>query len=384
MQNRAASLLRDNAKAAVDHLRTGWLLYALALVGGAIFAWLNVPLPWMIGALVFTTVAKLSGIGGAVPVRMRMTGQVIVGMAVGLYFTPAALGEVMQHFSAMVLVAIVTIVLGGLSALLMQRWSTLDGRTAYFACIPGGPAEMANMAERAGAQPAPVALSQTLRIAALVLIIPPAVTWSGIGGVPDLGRFSGPVVPTELAMLVVAAVAAAAVLGALRIPNPWFLGPVAAGATLAATETAVTTMPFAIIAAGQLFLGASLGSHFDRAFVRRIHQHLRGIAICTVFLMATCALLAVAVGWTTGLPIAAMILATAPGSLTEMCLTAKSLDLSVALVTAFHLVRLFIIVPITPLAFGLSRAWWGPETETMNGGLSPAAGEERAGTPRGR
>ena len=357
---RAAPLLAvgPGLRAGARLLREGWLLYLLAVAGGALFAWLNVPLPWMIGALVFTTAAKLAGVGGVVPVRLRTTGQIIVGIAVGLYFTPEAFGEVLAHFPAMVIVAVLTIALGGFSALLMRRLSDVDGRTAYFACVPGGPAEMAIMAERAGAQPAPVALSQTLRIAALVLIIPPAVTWSGIGGIPDLGRFAGPVSPLQLAMLAAAAIGAAMALRALRVPNPWFLGPVAAAATLAATETASTTMPFALIATGQLFLGAALGSHFDRAFVSRIRQHLTGIAVCTAFLMASCALLALVVGRVTDLPVAAMILATAPGSLTEMCLTAKTLDLSVALVTAFHLVRLFIIVPVTPLLFEVSRRWW--------------------------
>ncbi|TVQ28972.1 MAG: AbrB family transcriptional regulator [Geminicoccaceae bacterium] len=340
-----------------QYLREGWLLYALAIAGGAIFAWLHVPLPWMIGALVFTTLAKLKGIAGQVPIPVRMTGQLIVGTAVGLYFTPQALGEVLTHFQAMVLVAFVTIALGGLSAVLMHRFGQVDGRTAYFACMPGGPAEMANLAERAGAAPAPVALSQTLRIAALVLIIPPTITWSGIGGAPDLARFDGVVVVGELLLLGLAAVAAARLLKLLRVPNPWFLGPVAAASVLTASEATLTTMPYALIAVGQLCLGASLGSHFDRAFVARIRPQLRGIVVCTAFLMASCALLAVVVGKLSDLPIAVMILATAPGSLTEMCLTAKALDLSVALVTAFHLVRLFIIVPLTPVIFAAIRPW---------------------------
>ncbi|MFW5678978.1 MAG: AbrB family transcriptional regulator [Pseudomonadota bacterium] len=339
------------------HLRESWPLYPIAVLGGVLFAWLNVPLPWMIGALVFTTAAKLWGIGGGVPVQFRMTGQVIVGTAVGLYFTPDAVAEVLQHFSAMVIVALVTIAFGGLSVMIMRRFSDLDVRTAYFACIPGGPAEMANMAERAGAQPAPVALTQTLRIAALVLIIPPAVTWSGIGGVADLGRFAGRVEPFDVVLLVAGAIAAARLFRLMRIPNPWFLGPVAASALLTATETAATTMPYSVIAAGQVCLGLSLGCHFDRAFVQRIRHHLNGIVACTAFLMAACALLAVIVGKVGDLPIAAMILATAPGSLTEMCLTAKALDLSVAMVTAFHLVRLFIIVPLTPLIFQLGSRW---------------------------
>ncbi|MGE3936645.1 MAG: AbrB family transcriptional regulator, partial [Rhodospirillaceae bacterium] len=60
-------------------------------------------------------------------------------------------------------------------------------------------------------------------------------------------------------------------------------------------------------------------------------------------LLVLCALLAVALGALTGLPVASMIAATAPGGLAEMSITAKVLGLGVPLVIAFHVTRLFMI-----------------------------------------
>jgi uncharacterized membrane protein AbrB (regulator of aidB expression) len=40
-----------------------------------------------------------------------------------------------------------------------------------------------------------------------------------------------------------------------------------------------------------------------------------------------------------------MVLSTAPGSVTEMALTAKILQEGLAIVTAFHVIRIFIILP---------------------------------------
>ena len=145
---------------------------------------------------------------------------------------------------------------------------------------------------------------------------------------------------------------------------------------MAVTETTATTVPFILIAAGQVCLGTALGTQFDRAFVRSIRRFLKGIVACTAFLMASCALMGVALAGLADLPVAAMILATAPGSLTEMCLTAKALDLSVALVTAFHLLRLFIIVPLTPLLFDAIRRWW-PGLLEDTAAAAPASARER-------
>jgi uncharacterized protein len=49
-----------------------------------------------------------------------------------------------------------------------------------------------------------------------------------------------------------------------------------------------------------------------------------------------------------------MVLSTAPGSVTEMALTAKILQEGLAVVTAFHLLRIFIILPFAPWIVGLS------------------------------
>ena len=60
-------------------------------------------------------------------------------------------------------------------------------------------------------------------------------------------------------------------------------------------------------------------------------------------------------------PISTMILATAPGGMAEMCVTAKVLQLGVPLVTAAHVTRVIILVtttaPTFQLAKHLRRSW---------------------------
>ena len=50
---------------------------------------------------------------------------------------------------------------------------------------------------------------------------------------------------------------------------------------------------------------------------------------------------------TAGLSVPSMILATAPGGIAEMSITARTLQLGVALVTAAHVTRVLIIVSLT-------------------------------------
>ena len=76
--------------------------------------------------------------------------------------------------------------------------------------------------------------------------------------------------------------------------------------------------------------------------------------LTTILLLVLCAALAFAISALTGIAWQTMVLATAPGSVTEMALTAKILDEGVAVVTAYHVVRIFVIIPLAPLIFAVT------------------------------
>ena len=123
----------------------------------------------------------------------RPIGQVVVATAVGLAFTREALTELMSHGGYMVAGAFLTIAAGYIAALLLVRLAHTDGTTAFFASMPGGPVEMATMAEKFGVPGGPVALAQTMRIAGIVLFIAPVLLWSQGALRPNLLRFDGDV-----------------------------------------------------------------------------------------------------------------------------------------------------------------------------------------------
>jgi uncharacterized membrane protein AbrB (regulator of aidB expression) len=61
-----------------------------------------------------------------------------------------------------------------------------------------------------------------------------------------------------------------------------------------------------------------------------------------------------ALAWAFGLPVATMIIATSPGGLAEMTITAQALKISVPLVVAFHLFRVVIVNVGTQYIFTLT------------------------------
>ena len=77
------------------------------------------------------------------------------------------------------------------------------------------------------------------------------------------------------------------------------------------------------------------------------------VAVAMIVAAGFAALLA----WTSELPFATLVLATAPGGIAEMCITAKVLQLGVPLVTAFHVTRLLAVLLLTGPLFVRARTW---------------------------
>jgi membrane AbrB-like protein len=108
-----------------------------------------------------------------------------------------------------------------------------------------------------------------------------------------------------------------------------------------------------MINAGQILIGMSLGSRFAPGFFRSAPRYLGVMAVATVVGM----ILTVGFSWLlavwSDIPFATMVLATAPGGVAEMSLTAKALQLGVPVVAVFHLVRYILLV----LSMGPLYAW---------------------------
>jgi membrane AbrB-like protein len=100
-------------------------------------------------------------------------------------------------------------------------------------------------------------------------------------------------------------------------------------------------------AAGQLFIGVALGARFTPGFARAAPRWLASVALGTLALIAVSAGFGVLLGTAAGLHPATGVLATAPGGIAEMCITAKVLQLGVPVVTAFHVLRYLAVLLLT-------------------------------------
>jgi len=324
--------------------------------GGALCSYLRIPLAWIIGPLLAMAVGKFSGVRLAPPPAGREFGQIVIACALGLYFSPAVTREVAAHWYLLVFAALLAVLIAYASGWFLARSAGIDSTTALFASVPGGAAEMTLLGERFGAKPDRVALAQSLRILLVVLIVPAAITMLGAHGSDFFQPAQSEVEYPRLFALLAVAAAAGWGLARLRIPNAWMLGPLFVTIFLAVAEARLSAVPAPLSNLAQLLIGCSLGSRFERQFLRSAPRFVIMVCVSVLFAIALSALLAWGIATVGAVAAPTMVLATAPGGIAEMCITAKVLQLGVPLVTAAHVTRVIVLVTTMGPVFRLGRA----------------------------
>jgi membrane AbrB-like protein len=282
-----------------------------------------------------------------------MAGQWAIGSALGLYFTPAVLQVLASYVGFIAAAVVFAIVLGIGCGWLLHRITGVNRTTAFFAMALGGASEMASQGERHGAAVDRVAAAHSLRIMLVVAVIPFAFQFWGGHGLDPYMPGTRSVDYGGLVFLILLTSLAALALMRLNWPNAWVIGPLAVAMALTASGVNLSALPEWAIHLGQLFIGISLGTRFTPEFLHTAPRFLAGVAFCGLSAIALAAGFGFFLAWASGMHPATAILATSPGGIAEMSLTAKTLQLGVPIVTAFHVCRMAVLVMVIGPLFRL-------------------------------
>lgn len=331
----------------------------LAWAAARLCVWWHTPIPWMIGPLLATAAASLAGAPTASASQLRNGGQWVIGTALGLYFTPQVGALVASLWWAVALGIAWALWLGVAFGRWLQRvpvparegmspqaWRA----TTYYAGAIGAASEMTLLAERAGARSDLVAAAHSLRVLMVTLALPFAMGWSGVSGVdvapPPLRPVSGP----GLLLLGGLTLLGIVLMRRTGRANPWFMGALLVTMGLTLSGVGLSAIPQALSNTAQLVIGVSLGVRFRPAFLHTAPRWLGAVALATAVMMVLCAGFGWALSGAMGLHPATLVLATSPGGIAEMAITAKVLGLGAAVVTAFQVCRLVaVLVLVEPV-----------------------------------
>ncbi|TAN56907.1 MAG: AbrB family transcriptional regulator [Magnetospirillum sp.] len=341
-----------------------WALgLGLGALGGGLFAELDLPLPWMLGALTATITASLSGWNPEVPQSLRTAMIAVLGLMLGGAFAPDLVDRVGRWAGSMTVLLAAMVVTTALVVVYLRRAAGMDLVTAFFSGAPGGINEMVVTGAALGGDERAIALSHSLRILLIVFTVPFGYRLiAHIHSVPmaqSMGRL------LDLSRVDALVLAGCAVIGAglarlLRMPAWTLTGPMIVSAGLHLAGLTASRPPAEMVILAQVVTGAAIGSRFRGLRWGEVAVMARPALGATALMLAVSAAAAGLLAVLSDLPFPALLLAFVPGGIAEMCLVALALGQDVAFVSTHHVVRVVLVIMLAPLAFRWLSGWRSP------------------------
>ncbi|MCD6075246.1 MAG: putative ammonia monooxygenase [Rhodospirillales bacterium] len=342
---------------AAQELRANWralaLTVSLAFVGGFVFAHYKLPMPWVLGAMSVCTVASMCGVRIWQPRWLVVSMTMVLGLLFGTTIAPDIFSRVIEWLPSVIAVFVFVLATTAASMVYLMRVVKSDRTTAYFCSAPGGVIPMTAMGAHYGGDMRFIALVQSMRLIATVVVVPVSFALfgdyhptgaAGTGGaLKDLPLYDVPV-------LIALALGGWGLAKLCRLPAPELVGPMLVMAVAHATGTFSAPFPDPLVAFAQICVGARLGAGFYRLNLRTFGKQLAHATMVALLMLAMGVLFAFAVSPFTNEPMTALILAYAPGGIAEMSIIAFNLKIEVVFVITHQLIRFLFVVALVPAA----------------------------------
>lgn len=313
-----------------------------AAIGGAIWNALGLPLGWLMGAAIVTGFLSFQGIKVVLPKLLYYPSLAMIGASVGLTINPSVVQEMVLWLPLMAVMGFVGVGCAAMLTPFVSKKGQMSPATAFFSLMPGGVIEMANIGEPHGADRTTIAALHAIRVALVVGILPLGLysLFPATGGNLDPRAFFD---GYGHALLVPIALAGGWIGKRIKMPAPWLLGAIILVGIFTASGVLDGKINSVVLALAQIIVGISLGAKFLREKLASIPKAIMygGPALLAIIMFM--AGLAVIFSFILPYDIPTLTLAFSIGGMAEMVLTARALELNMALVAAYQSVRAVLV-----------------------------------------
>lgn len=323
------------------------LAFIAAVAGYAVFSASGFPAAALTGSATGVTFAALLGVQVELPVWLRNSCILVLGINIGTAVTPGALGAAFASPLSLGIMAVCILLSMVLSALVLERVFGFDRLTSVMGGSPGHLSFVLSVAAENGRDVPAIAIIQSVRVLVLTLAVPPLISvFFGATGVQVLPESI--IKASHLAVLILAAVPIALLFSKLKFPAVWLLSGMAVSAVGHGVELSPGRLPDALGIAALILLGTLIGSRFSAVKPRAVLSYLLPGLFVTLIAVVVSLLGAFASVWMLGLSAGLVTVAFAPGGVEAMAAIAFSLGYDPTFVAVHHVFRLLVLSVVMP------------------------------------
>ena len=347
----------------------GWATLAVSIaVFWGLFALIKLPSQALFGALTGSLVHAVSGWFPNVdlPKAGSLIGQALVGTVMGAMVDLPTLVALGDHWVSTLIVCAATFALSLVIGRIFALHPEVSNATGAFSMVAGGASGVTAIARELGADDRVVGVVQYLRVLIIVVFMP--IVTAVVFHPPSTGAIAGSdytAAPWQVAVFLVASLAGGLLLSRL-IPFAAgsLLWPLLVSATISISGVLGDVGAPAIISiAGYLLIGMQVGLRFTRASLRSIQRVLPLAIGLIVALGVVSAGFGVVLAYFTGVTQLDAYLATTPGGLWAVLVTAADAGADVTFVLAVQVIRLLMVLFAAPFL----AAWFRRRRDSDDG-----------------
>lgn len=329
------------------------LALIIGIIGSVVFIYLNLPLPWLLGAIFASSLAmRFENLPIKSPKPFSTPARILIGLTIGSAFTPEILQYVDVYLVSLLLVipyTIITIIAG---MYYFYRFQGFDKKTAYLSSMPGGVIEMIIIAEEIKANISQITLVQSSRLFFIVVSLPLMIQYIfkvDISGNKLISTPLSNINIEEFLVLLLIGIMGGFIAKKLKISAAYLIGPMIFSIAAHSTGFITTTVPDEFLKFVQVVFGTIIGFTFRGVTLKDILKTLLSTLGHFIILVIISAIFITIVYISFDFPIISTLLAFSPGGQAEINLIAILVVANVPYITLHHIVRLFIVMNIAPI-----------------------------------
>jgi membrane AbrB-like protein len=322
-----------------------WLI---GFAGGFCLFYEQVPLAWLLGSMVATSIAAVSGLRVETYKPLTPWARCILGAMVGTGFDAVTVNEFLSYWTTLIVVPIFLILATSINFQVFRRFFGFDPFTSMFSALPGGMVEMVTSGRDMGADVKTLTIIHLMRV---VIIVIGASVLGLYVGVQDLrmqtpSLYHGEYVLMHLALGYVGW----KLFAYLKVPSAPLLGPMFLVAGLQGFDVLHLKLFTPLLILAQVAIGIDIARAFCGVSIGSMKQaFFAGISSVLIMFVVLCVCALIVILTAVDIPWVQVVLSFMPGGQTELALLAFALKLDLTFVVTHQIFRIALIMFSLPI-----------------------------------
>ena len=332
-----------------------FLIVILISIPSAIVAdFFNIPLAWMIGPMIATSLVALKGFQVLMPKLALSSILIILGLHIGNYIDQNLLTQMVNWIWTTVIMFFYIVISILIVSKYLQKFSGYNEKTSIFSAAPGALGPLMILAEYEKSDLSQVATAHLIRLIIIITVFPFIIISLSPTTSLELEKFDYMSQNHwDLVLLIMASLVFIFFFNKAKVPAALLSGTLVASGFLQIFDIASYKLPDASINFCLLILGASVGCRFaNKTFKEVANNSFHGL-VATILLVLLGLVAAYIATFFVDTNFLSLILSFCPGGIYEVAVIAIAFDLEPDFVAFHHIIRLLFILFIVPVILRL-------------------------------